>query len=782
MNNRAKMSGTSQLSSANKMFKEMLEDDDDFTSPAGSNLAAIFNTSQNTQENARNSPSRLASVNQSISDQSQSKKEVILAKAVYAFKLQNGQYVSIGKVGIALTGNVLAKQYDIILYKGTQNYLSVAAITPDFIYTVQDHNYASYYDTNKNNWSILFGNKESSIQFAREVCLSTYFSRPVRIDNNVIYQDLNAPMEVTSVAKEGDGISMKYITSVDMAQPLKMDMNLKQTITLEISKDDNWERLLIGTSIGLRRMIILPSSKQIGLGPSFPKDKEIIMEIEVVSILAKAEPLLQTTKTPDVSQKATIISRMAKMGQSILPKLPTSTTTDSEDTEEEVFHKTTRHKRVESTESTLPVKHSYSKPSLDAPTQKKILNRGELMSSTLSIATQRPVMSASTFATQWTPSQIQQQYVSIDGQLLPVQQQTIAQPIPPSMDPSLNVFLSETRTQNTELRMGLAKIGDNVQKLLDKFHVLELQQASTPATDKSLEATLKMLIDINRSKENVECKERDVQSTSQTEGTQRNRNLITTTEQLNSKLNTVEDELKQATELLNDKSLRITELNRDNDVLKQTNSALKNRIEELEKDLISSQSKVATLSDKCERFKDAESKYQAKNSELENFVTELTSKCKGLEENMWKSETNNWVDKSKELKEIMTEMLEELYSCFTEDQYATDHVKSVIYKKMKSITLRIVREEEEKKKEKVKSKKDTDAPVSKSDISGTVKENEPDTKFARNDNNYKDSEELSLPAISSDSVNFSPTHINTVSESGTESPPVPKFDVEAIYQ
>ncbi|XP_046590695.1 FK506-binding protein 15 isoform X2 [Neodiprion lecontei] len=781
MNNRAKMSGTSQLSSANKMFKEMLEDDDDFTSPAGSNLAAIFNTSQNTQENARNSPSRLASVNQSISDQSQSKKEVILAKAVYAFKLQNGQYVSIGKVGIALTGNVLAKQYDIILYKGTQNYLSVAAITPDFIYTVQDHNYASYYDTNKNNWSILFGNKESSIQFAREVCLSTYFSRPVRIDNNVIYQDLNAPMEVTSVAKEGDGISMKYITSVDMAQPLKMDMNLKQTITLEISKDDNWERLLIGTSIGLRRMIILPSSKQIGLGPSFPKDKEIIMEIEVVSILAKAEPLLQTTKTPDVSQKATIISRMAKMGQSILPKLPTSTTTDSEDTEEEVFHKTTRHKRVESTESTLPVKHSYSKPSLDAPTQKKILNRGELMSSTLSIATQRPVMSASTFATQWTPSQIQQ-YVSIDGQLLPVQQQTIAQPIPPSMDPSLNVFLSETRTQNTELRMGLAKIGDNVQKLLDKFHVLELQQASTPATDKSLEATLKMLIDINRSKENVECKERDVQSTSQTEGTQRNRNLITTTEQLNSKLNTVEDELKQATELLNDKSLRITELNRDNDVLKQTNSALKNRIEELEKDLISSQSKVATLSDKCERFKDAESKYQAKNSELENFVTELTSKCKGLEENMWKSETNNWVDKSKELKEIMTEMLEELYSCFTEDQYATDHVKSVIYKKMKSITLRIVREEEEKKKEKVKSKKDTDAPVSKSDISGTVKENEPDTKFARNDNNYKDSEELSLPAISSDSVNFSPTHINTVSESGTESPPVPKFDVEAIYQ
>ncbi|XP_046738899.1 FK506-binding protein 15-like isoform X2 [Diprion similis] len=787
MNNRAKMSGTGQLPNVKKMFKEVLEDEDDFTSPAGSNLAMIFNTPQNTQESARSSPSRLGSMKQSISDRNQSqsslltaKKEVILAKAVHAFKLQNGQYVLIGKVGIALTGNVSAKQYDVILYKGTQNYLSVATITPDFIYTVQVNNYASYYDTNKDNWSILFENNESSIQFAREICLSRYFSRPVRIDNNVIHQDLNATMKDIATAKEGDGISIKYTTNVDIVQPLKMDMNFKQTVTLEISKDDNWERLLIGTSTGLRRMMILPSSKQIGLGPSFPKDKEIIMEIEVVSILAKAEPPLSTTKTPEVCQKATIISRMAKMGQSILPKLPTSTTTDSEDTEEEVFHKTTRHKKVESAESTLPIKHSYSNPPLDALSQKKILNRGELMSSTLSIATQRPVMSVPTFAAQWAPSQIQQ-YVSIDGQLLPMQQQTFAQPIPPSMDPSLNVFLSETRTQNTELRMGLAKIGDNIQKLLDKFHVLELQQASTPATDKSLDATLKMLIDINKSKENVESKERDVQSTLQAEGTQRNENLITTTEQLKSKLNTLENELEQATELLNEKSSRITELNCDNDVLKQTNLTLKNRIEELEKELMSSQSKVAVLSSKCERYKDAESKYLAKNSQLENSVAQLTSKYEGME-NMWKSETNDWVDKSKELKEIMTEMLEELYECFTEDQYTTDYVKSVIYKKMRSITLRIVREEEEKKREKTKSKKDTDASISKSDISGTSKENEPDIEFARNDNNYKDLEELSLPAISSDSVNLSATHVNTVSESGKKPPPVPKFDVEAINQ
>lgn len=57
------------------------------------------------------------------------------------------------------------------------------------------------------------------------------------------------------------------------------------------------------------------------------------MEIEVVSLFTRDELSPPIVKPPEISQKATIISRMAKMGQSILPKLPPSTTTDSDDTE-----------------------------------------------------------------------------------------------------------------------------------------------------------------------------------------------------------------------------------------------------------------------------------------------------------------------------------------------------------------------------------------------------------------------------------------------------------------
>lgn len=66
------------------------------------------------------------------------------------------------------------------------------------------------------------------------------------------------------------------------------------------------------------------------MGPGFPKEKDIALEIEITDIQIPEETV-QLHKT--TSGKASIISRMAKMGQSMLPRIPTATTTDSEDTE-----------------------------------------------------------------------------------------------------------------------------------------------------------------------------------------------------------------------------------------------------------------------------------------------------------------------------------------------------------------------------------------------------------------------------------------------------------------
>lgn len=64
--------------------------------------------------------------------------------------------------------------------------------------------------------------------------------------------------------------------------------------------------------------------------------------------------------------------------------------------------------------------------------------------------------------------------MTVDGQTFPMAQQFVTQTIPATLDPNLNLFLTETRTQNAEIRMGMSKISDNIQRLLDKVISFEI--------------------------------------------------------------------------------------------------------------------------------------------------------------------------------------------------------------------------------------------------------------------------------------------------------------------
>lgn len=162
---------------------------------------------------------------------------------------------------MALTGNSVTRIYQIILYRTKQEYISVATVTHDFVYTIQANNYASYYDNNKENWSILFENNESYLEFAIEMGLTRYFATQEK-GENVIYQDL-MPNDKDVIAKEGDKICIKYFVATEIVQPFKTNFALSQTMTVEISTDENWERILLGSGKGLKRVLFLPPSKQV---------------------------------------------------------------------------------------------------------------------------------------------------------------------------------------------------------------------------------------------------------------------------------------------------------------------------------------------------------------------------------------------------------------------------------------------------------------------------------------------------------------------------------------
>lgn len=46
--------------------------------------------------------------------------------------------------------------------------------------------------------------------------------------------------------------------------------------------------------------------------------------------------------------------------------------------------------------------------------------------------------------------------------------QPVNRTVPVTLDPGINMLLSENRITNAEIRMGMSKISDNMQKMLDK--------------------------------------------------------------------------------------------------------------------------------------------------------------------------------------------------------------------------------------------------------------------------------------------------------------------------
>lgn len=177
-------------------------------------------------------------------------------------------------------------------------------------------------------------------------------------------------------------------------------------------------------------------------------------------------------------------------------------------------------------------------------------------------------------------------------------------------------------------------------------------------------------MDMNRSTQDVESRNCETKSTFTTEQVSMDRNVVEINNQLSLRLIDLEKKLESAngdylfppflyktlsifffyftnfvelcsTEKLTTKSASIKELNHQSDSLKQINSELKTRIEELEKELSESQSSFTELSKKLEQSIENENKCREENTLLENRVAELISKCKGMEETIWKSETSD---------------------------------------------------------------------------------------------------------------------------------------------
>lgn len=257
-----------------------------------------------------------------------------------SFCRDGNKYSACGTYGLALIHGADCRE--IMIYKDKQNILTRAKLLPAFIFTLQANNFSTFYDDNKQNWSVRFNTSSESEEFLNEL----------------------------------------------------------KKIGIQIVKD-------------------FKESQQNTEDQCSSKD-------EVVDASA----------IPDNSQaalKADILTRMAKMGQPILPTMKTGISDDVSDSDSDVV----KNKKLSK---------KFKRPGDKQP---QILEKPAVL---------EPY------------SDVQQHSVT---SVIPIQT-TVPQAvnfsaITPSFDP-LNILLAENRTQNTEIRINLSHLSNKLDEVLWKIN------------------------------------------------------------------------------------------------------------------------------------------------------------------------------------------------------------------------------------------------------------------------------------------------------------------------
>uniref|UniRef100_A0A8C0BY19 peptidylprolyl isomerase n=1 Tax=Buteo japonicus TaxID=224669 RepID=A0A8C0BY19_9AVES len=303
---------------------------------------------------------------------------VFMATAVHAYRYTNGQYLKQGKYGAAVVGNHATKEYRILLYISQQQQIATARIHPGFILTVQPNNYSTFYDDQRQNWSIMFESEKAAMDFSKQVCIAKCNSSPVL--DSVLCQDLL--LGEGQGVEGGDSLEIAYtgwlFQNNGLGQVFDSNVNKDKLLRLKLGSGKvikGWEEGMVGMKKGGRRYLIIPPAWAYGaqgVAGRVPPDSTLVFEVEVrrvklvkecsgsdgqsvssrdspapspvpnsdgfsadtgllppstippkpgePAVRAKSNSISEQLANPDVA-KAKLISRMAKMGQPMLPFL-----------------------------------------------------------------------------------------------------------------------------------------------------------------------------------------------------------------------------------------------------------------------------------------------------------------------------------------------------------------------------------------------------------------------------------------------------------------------------
>uniref|UniRef100_A0A9J7X5Z3 peptidylprolyl isomerase n=1 Tax=Cyprinus carpio carpio TaxID=630221 RepID=A0A9J7X5Z3_CYPCA len=609
------------------------DEDGDFLSPAGgAKLASLFGLDQaasqgneSFQYTAPKQP-RKSSANSGPPTQKgappPNSPAVLFATAVHAYRYVNGQYVKQGKLGAAVLGTHSTKE--------------VRMIT----------NYCTFYDDQRQNWSLMFESEKAATDFCKEVCLAKVNCSSAL--DSVLIQDLVLG-EGQSV-ENGDSLEVAYsgwlLQNHTIGQMFDSNLNKDKLLRLKLGAGKvikGWEEGMLNMRKGGKRLMVIPPSLAYGsqgVANRVPPDSTLVFEAEIRRVKfakdgnsrdsaapspapsvenltpsdepplrAKSDSLSEQLGNPDAT-KAKLISRMAKMGQPMLPFMagPASSPSqpDSSDSELEARF--------------IFVRHSLRTVSPNQ-TQHKDL---PLIPLTSCIKRQLTVISS----------------------LQPVSQMYPTQTVPYQGTTDVTSFLmTEARQHNTEIRLAVGKVADKLDHLSSKVGSVSLGLSNV-----SMETAM-IMHNIQRIIQENECLKKEVfEKSSRIEGQNRkigelinqNQRYV---EQNNLRMEQRNDSLKNSSE---QNQARILQAEQDKARLTEELASSTARVSELQLELSSQQQKAAVLQTKL-------------NSYLYLCVSELKETADRVQ-SQYKMEKQ----KRKELEHKLNNMEEELQDLKTE--------------------------------------------------------------------------------------------------------------------
>uniref|UniRef100_A0A8C1Q2N3 peptidylprolyl isomerase n=1 Tax=Cyprinus carpio TaxID=7962 RepID=A0A8C1Q2N3_CYPCA len=312
------------------------DEDGDFLSPAGgAKLASLFGLDQaanqgneSFQYTAPKQP-RKSSANSGPPTHKTApppnSPAVLFATAVHAYRYVNGQYVKQGKLGAAVLGNHPAKEYKILLYVSQQKQVTAARIHSGFVLTVQPSNYCTFYDDLRQNWSLMFESEKAATDFCKEVCLAKVNCSGAL--DSVLIQDL--VLGAGQAVENGDSLEVAYtgwlLQNNTIGQMFDSNLNKDKLLRLKLGAGKVIK--VRGKLAGICKLRSSPaliiSIHSMHVQVKFAKDgssrdSAAPSPAPSVESLAPTELNQALSTNPDAT-KAKLISRMAKMGQPMLP-------------------------------------------------------------------------------------------------------------------------------------------------------------------------------------------------------------------------------------------------------------------------------------------------------------------------------------------------------------------------------------------------------------------------------------------------------------------------------